>query len=81
MSAVLEALLEPWTHAYFVKGVVGGSIIAVACAAVLVVMGGIYSKGFGNWIGRSRIDVTQHGLHLFARGIMERIKVLVARVR
>ncbi len=25
---------EPWTHAYFVKGALGGSIIAVACAVL-----------------------------------------------
>lgn len=34
MIAVLDALIEPWTHAYFVKGVLGGSIIAVACAVL-----------------------------------------------
>ena len=29
-----NALAEPWTHAYFVKGALGGSIIAVACAVL-----------------------------------------------
>jgi len=35
MSAWLYSVFaEPWTHAYFVKGVLGGSIIAVACAVL-----------------------------------------------
>jgi len=34
MSGLLDFLAEPWTHAYFVKGVIGGSIIAVACAVL-----------------------------------------------
>ena len=35
MSAWLfNVFAEPWTHAYFVKGVLGGSIIAVACAVL-----------------------------------------------
>ena len=34
MTALIDAIVEPWTHAYFVKGVLGGSIIAVACAVL-----------------------------------------------
>ncbi len=34
MNAFIHAIIEPWTHAYFVKGVLGGSIIAVACAVL-----------------------------------------------
>ncbi|MBL7076991.1 MAG: metal ABC transporter permease [Kiritimatiellae bacterium] len=35
MSAWLyNVFCEPWTHAYFVKGALGGSIIAVACAVL-----------------------------------------------
>jgi manganese/iron transport system permease protein/iron/zinc/copper transport system permease protein len=34
MTWFAEAFLEPWTHAYFLKGVVGGSVIAVACAVL-----------------------------------------------
>jgi ABC-type Mn2+/Zn2+ transport system permease subunit/Mn-dependent DtxR family transcriptional regulator len=34
MDGVLYALAEPWTHTYFVKAVVGGSIIAVTCAVL-----------------------------------------------
>ncbi len=34
MNALLDFLIEPWTHSYFVKGVLGGSIIAVACAVL-----------------------------------------------
>ena len=34
MESLIHALVEPWTHAYFVKGVLGGSIIAVACAVL-----------------------------------------------
>lgn len=29
-----SVFLEPWRHAYFIKGAVGGSIIAVACAVL-----------------------------------------------
>lgn len=29
-----SVILEPWRHAYFVKGAVGGSIIAVTCAVL-----------------------------------------------
>ncbi len=34
MSSFIHVLVEPWTHAYFVKAVLGGSIIAVACAVL-----------------------------------------------
>ena len=34
MNAIWNALVEPWTHAYFVKGVLGGSILAAACAVL-----------------------------------------------
>ncbi|NQU39975.1 MAG: metal ABC transporter permease [Lentisphaerae bacterium] len=29
-----DLLIEPWTHAYFIKAALGGSIIAVACAVL-----------------------------------------------
>ncbi|MBN1295938.1 metal ABC transporter permease [bacterium] len=31
---MMNAFFEPWTHAYFVKAMVGGSIIAIACAVL-----------------------------------------------
>lgn len=31
---MIEALLEPWTHPYFVKAAVGGSLVAVTCAVL-----------------------------------------------
>ena len=34
MTWLYQTFCEPWTHAYFVKGVLGGSIIAVACAVL-----------------------------------------------
>jgi ABC-type Mn2+/Zn2+ transport system permease subunit len=34
MSAIWNVLVEPWTHAYFVKAALGGSIVAVACAVL-----------------------------------------------
>lgn len=34
MNTIWNALAEPWSHAYFVKGVLGGSIIATACAVL-----------------------------------------------
>lgn len=29
-----QTFIEPWTHVYFVKGVVGGSVVAVTCAVL-----------------------------------------------
>jgi manganese/iron transport system permease protein len=34
MSALLHIVMEPWSHAYFVKAALGGSIIAIACAVL-----------------------------------------------
>jgi manganese/iron transport system permease protein/iron/zinc/copper transport system permease protein len=34
MAWLYTTIAEPWTHAYFVKGVLGGSVIAVACAVL-----------------------------------------------
>ncbi len=34
MNTIWNALVEPWSHAYFVKAVLGGSIIATACAVL-----------------------------------------------
>ena len=34
MTWMYNVWLEPWEHAYFVKGVLGGSTIAVACAVL-----------------------------------------------
>ncbi len=34
MDWIFNTFVEPWTHAYFLKGAVGGSIIAVACAVL-----------------------------------------------
>ena len=34
MEMLFNLFLEPWTHAYFIKGVVGGSIIAISCAVL-----------------------------------------------
>lgn len=34
MDWLYTVFLEPWTHAYFVKAVLGGSIVAVACAVL-----------------------------------------------
>ncbi len=31
---MIDALVEPWSHAYFVKAAVGGSIVAVTCAVL-----------------------------------------------
>lgn len=31
---MLEALLEPWSHPYFVKAAIGGSLVAVTCAVL-----------------------------------------------
>jgi ABC-type Mn2+/Zn2+ transport system permease subunit/Mn-dependent DtxR family transcriptional regulator len=31
---MIHALLEPWSHPYFVKAAVGGSIVAVSCAVL-----------------------------------------------
>lgn len=34
MNALMQALAEPWTHAYFVKAALGGSLVAIACATL-----------------------------------------------
>ncbi len=34
MNVIWELFIEPWTHAYFVKAALGGSIIASACAVL-----------------------------------------------
>lgn len=34
MSTFVDAIIEPWTHAYFVKAALGGSIVAIACAVL-----------------------------------------------
>lgn len=31
---MIDALIEPWGHAYFVKAAVGGSIVAITCAVL-----------------------------------------------
>ncbi len=34
MSGIFHALVEPWTHTYFVKAALGGSVVAIACAVL-----------------------------------------------